>query len=109
MVKTKDILAAARELVEIAGAEWLHEQRAAAKRSDADAYTAELSAKRKARLSAIRTKAGRIHEIDVQIDLLHTLPESESGYVQPLLSRLREIRERLVREKGHPGDRSEVH
>jgi hypothetical protein len=101
--KTKDIVAAARELVELAGAEWLHEQRAAAKRSEADAYTAEQSAKRKARLGAMKTRAGRIHEIDVQMDLLHTLPGSESGYVQPLLKRLREIREKLVREKGRAG------
>lgn len=100
MSKTKDIVAAARELLEIAGAEWLYDQRATAKRSEAEAYTAEQSAKRKARLRAMKTRAGRIHEIDAQMELLLTLPESESEYVQPLLNKLREIREKLVREKG---------
>jgi hypothetical protein len=100
--KTKDIVAAARELVEIAGSEWLHDQRAEAKRSEAEAYNAEQSAKRKARLNAIKTKVGRIHEIDAQMELLLTLPESESGYVQPLLGHLRQIRADLARTKNLP-------
>lgn len=100
MANAKDIVETARELIEIAGSEWLHDRRASAKRSEANACVAEQIAKRQARLMAMKTNAGRIHEIDAQMDLLQTLPESESGYVQPLLETLREVRARLVREKG---------
>lgn len=99
MLKARDILGAAQEVLEVAGNEWLKDKRRSAQRSAANAAADESSSHRRAKLKTMVSKAAQIHEIDAQIELLLTLPARESETAEPLIRSLRQVRDKLARSK----------
>jgi|GEM_PF-4306176 len=99
MSGARDILSAAREVLEVAGNEWLKDKRRFAQRSAAEAATNEAASQRKAELRTLVSRAKQIHEIDAQIELLKTLPARESETAEPLIRGLRQARDRLAKSK----------
>jgi hypothetical protein len=99
MLKARDILGAAREVLEVAGNEWLRDQRRTAQKSAAEAAAQESSSVRKAKLRKLMKSAEQIHEIDAQIELLLTLPARESETAEPLIRNLRQVRDKLAKDK----------